>query len=58
MNTETADAYLLLFKRVFDLLSEICEAPVQFHYLHNSGIQAILMDMCPKQMSGKKLTYS
>ena len=57
VNTETVNIYLLLFKRVFDLLSEICEASVQFYYLYNSEIQAILMNMYSKQMSDKKLTY-
>ncbi len=57
INTEIANIYLLLFKKVFDLLSEICEALIQFHYLHNSEIQSILMNICSKQMSDKKLIY-
>lgn len=57
MNIDSRLAYFLFFKRVFDLLSEICGVPVEFHYLHNNGIRAIIMDMWPAQISGKKLIY-
>lgn len=56
INQETAEGYKLLFEQVFSLISEVCERPVQFHYLHGSGIKAIVVDMDAKQMSGELKT--
>lgn len=53
INQESTESYRLLFQQVFSLISEVCERPVQFHYLHNSGIKAIVVDMDAKQMSGR-----
>ncbi|EYE94136.1 uncharacterized protein EURHEDRAFT_458234, partial [Aspergillus ruber CBS 135680] len=52
INQETAESYRLLFQQVFSLISEVCGRPVEFHYLHNSGIKAVVVDMDAKQMSG------
>jgi hypothetical protein len=53
MNRETTDSYRLLFKRVFELVSEVQQTPTAFWYLHNRGIKAVVTDMCAKQMTGK-----
>jgi len=53
INQETAESYRLLFQQVFSLVSEVCGRPVKFHYLHNSGIKAVVVDMDAKQMSGE-----
>lgn len=53
MNRESPECYKLLFKRVFELVSEITGSSFQFHYLHGSGLKGIVLDMCGKQMTGK-----
>lgn len=54
INQESTESYRLLFQQVFSLVSEVCERPVLFHYLHDSGIKAIVVDMDAKQMSGRR----
>ena len=52
MNHESPIAYKMLFTYVFKLLEDVLGTPIQFHYLHNSGFQAIVVDMDYKQMKG------
>jgi hypothetical protein len=52
MNHESPVAYKMLFTYVFKLMEEVLGTPIHFHYLHNSGVQAIVVDMDYKQMKG------
>lgn len=49
---ETTAGYTTIFAAAFNLITRITGIPVQFHYLHGSGIKSIVVDMCPKQMTG------
>lgn len=49
---EDPEGYFLLFSRVFKVIEEVTGKPLQFNYLHGSGVQAILADMDWSQMKG------
>jgi hypothetical protein len=42
---EDPEGYFLLFSRVFKVIEEVTGNPLQFNYLHGSGVQAILADI-------------
>ena len=44
---------LCLFQNIFPLIEETSGAAVQWQHIHGSGIEAVLVDMCNKQASGK-----
>ncbi|KAL5361575.1 hypothetical protein BJX96DRAFT_86254 [Aspergillus floccosus] len=52
MDKDSPASYKVLFQRVFKLVSDVCGKPTSFYYLHGSGIKSIVIDMCPKQMTG------
>ncbi|EAU34810.1 predicted protein [Aspergillus terreus NIH2624] len=52
IDKDSPASYKVLFQRVFKLVSDVCEEPTRFHYLHGIGIKSIVIDMCPKQMTG------
>lgn len=58
IDKDSPASYKVLFQRVFKLVSDVCEEPTRFHYLHGIGIKSIVIDMCPKQMTGKMLQNS
>jgi hypothetical protein len=49
---ETTKGYQFLFSKAFDLVKELTQQQIMFHYLHGNGIKSIVVDMCPKQMAG------
>jgi hypothetical protein len=40
------------FKALFPLLSAIGGKPIQWKHIHDTGIYAVVTDMCHKQASG------
>jgi hypothetical protein len=58
IDKDSPASYKVLFQSVFKLVSDVCEEPTRFHYLHGIGIKSIVIDMCPKQMTGKMLQNS
>lgn len=52
-NQESTEGYYLLFKRAFTLIEHVTGNPVEFYSIHSTGIHAVIIDMCPKQYTGK-----
>lgn len=52
---DSANGYYLLFKHVFNLIQKTIGRPVLFDSIHGTGIHGIIVDMGPKQYSGKYL---
>jgi hypothetical protein len=52
MNQQTGHAYYLLFKKVFEIIHRLSGQPVQFFYLHGTGIETIVVDMDEGQRDG------
>ena len=50
--SEDPEGYFLLFSRVFEVIEKVTGKPLQFQYLHGSGVHAILADMDWSQMKG------
>lgn len=51
-NLDSTYGYYLLFKRVFYLVGYLTGIPFQFQTIHNTGLQAFVLDMDSKQYSG------
>lgn len=54
---EDPEGYFLLFSRVFAVVEKVTGKPLEFKYLHGSGIHAILADMDWSQMKGMSNGY-
>lgn len=52
-NQESTEGYYLLFKRAFTLIELVTGKQVEFYSIHSTGIHAVIVDMCPKQYTGK-----
>jgi hypothetical protein len=55
VNCDTQKMYENLFQDLFPLIEEASGTPVRWQHIHGSGIEAVLVDMCHKQASGKFL---
>jgi hypothetical protein len=53
VNSDTQKMYEYLFQNIFPLIEETSGAAVRWQHIHGSGIEAVLVDMCNKQASGK-----
>ena len=53
MNFESRAGYLRIFRRFFDLIAQSTGQLNQWGTIHNSGWQAIVVDMDTKQYPGK-----
>lgn len=49
---DSSYGYYILFKKVFTLISKLCNKLVEFFPIHHTGIQAIVVDMDSKQAEG------
>jgi hypothetical protein len=52
-NQESADAYFIGAKQLFESLKKVNRQPIYFHHIHQQGIGAITVDMDTKQAAGK-----
>ena len=55
VNSDTQKMYEHLFRDLFTLIEEASGASVQWQHIHGSGNEAVLVDTCNKQASGKSL---
>lgn len=57
VNQDSTSIYYQLFTKVFTILEQLTQKPVQWKHLHGSGFGALVMDMDSKQMSGMYVQY-
>jgi len=53
INFDTRWGYQFVFTSLFDELERVSGKPVQWKHIHHTGIEAVTVDMCPKQALGK-----
>lgn len=55
LNLETRSAYAEMFKRIFNVLTNVGRKTIAFRHISggDDGLQTVTMDMCKKQAGGK-----
>ncbi|ORY59939.1 uncharacterized protein BCR38DRAFT_412156 [Pseudomassariella vexata] len=52
-NWDSREAYAVIFQEIFRIVADITGEPIKGHHLNGGiGIQAVTLDMCPKQAPG------
>ncbi|CAG8219168.1 unnamed protein product [Penicillium olsonii] len=52
VNSDSAECYYQTFTSIFRIASRLAKQPIHWKYIHNTGIEAVLVDMCNKQAAG------
>ena len=53
INSQTANAHLILFRRIFEIATSDTGIPVMFRHIHGSGIESVVTDSHKGQALGR-----